>query len=145
VIIPDANLLLYAYDSRSDLQPAASRWLAEAFSGADTVGLPWISIAAFLRISTNHRIGSAIPMAKAVQIVDEWLGRRAARLIVPGQRHWGLLKEMLIAGRIQGPTTTDAQLAALTIEHGGVLHTADSDFARFPGLRWKNPLQKQAN
>ena len=145
MIIPDANLLLYAYDSRSDLQPAASQWLAGAFSGADTVGLPWISIGAFLRISTNHRIGSAIPMAKAVQIVEEWLARRSVRIIVPGERHWSLLKEVLVAGRIQGANTTDAQLAALTMEHGGVLYTADSDFARFPGLRWKNPLQMKSN
>jgi len=65
---------------------------------------------------------------------------RAVRLIVPGKEHWVILKEMLNAGRVEGPVTTDAQLAALTIEHGAILHTVDRDFARFPGLRWVNPL-----
>ena len=79
-------------------------------------------------------------MADAMRIVDEWLARRVVQLIVPGDGHWPLLKEMLISGRVQGPTATDAQLAALTLEYGGTLHTADHDFARFPGLRWVNPL-----
>jgi toxin-antitoxin system PIN domain toxin len=141
VIVLDANLLLYAYDSKSDLQPRASRWLEEILSGPDTVGLTWISIGAFLRISTNLRLGrSQLSMVAAAQIVDSWLTRRVVRLIVPGEGHWGLFKELLIAGRVQGPVTTDAQLAALTIEYGGVLYTTDRDFARFPGLRWLNPL-----
>ena len=79
-------------------------------------------------------------MSSAINIVDEWLGMRVVRLIVPGEGHWVTLKEMLIAGRVQGPVTTDAQLAALTIEHGAILHTTDRDFARFPRLRWVNPL-----
>jgi toxin-antitoxin system PIN domain toxin len=141
VIVPDANLLLYAYDSTSDRQQPASRWLRQILSGADTVGLSWISIGAFLRIATNSKLGrSQLPMTVAIGIVDEWLAMRAVRLIVPGQSHWTILKEMLIAGRVQGPVTTDAQLAALTIEHGAMLHTADHDFGRFPSLRWVNPL-----
>lgn len=142
MIIPDANLLLYAYDSRSEVQPQASRWLQQILAGPETVGLSWITISAFLRISTNLSLGRGrISTARATQIVDEWLARRAIQLINPGGSHWPLLKEMLAAGRVQGPTVTDAQLAALTLEYGGVLHTADRDFARFPGLRWTNPLQ----
>ena len=141
MIVPYANLLLYAYDSKSELQPAASRWLGRALSGTEIVGLSWISVGAFLRIATNARLGrNLLPMAQAARIVDGWLAARNARLIVPREGHWGLLKELLIAGKVQGPVTTDAQLAALAIEHGGVLHTADRDFARFPGLRWVNPL-----
>jgi hypothetical protein len=141
VIVPDANLLLYAYDSNSDQHPSAGRWFRQILSGPDTVGLNWLSIGAFLRIATNSRLGrSQLPMTLAISIVDEWLAMRAVRLIVPGEGHWVILQEMLIAGRVQGPVTTDAQLAALTIEYGGVLHTNDRDFARFPGLRWVNPL-----
>jgi toxin-antitoxin system PIN domain toxin len=141
VIVPDANLLLYAYDSHSDQHPSAGRWLRQILSGADTVGLSWLTIGAFLRIATNLRLGgSQLPMASAINIVDEWLAVPPVRLIVPGKGHWAILKDMLIAGRVQGPITTDAQLAALTIEHGGVLYTNDRDFARFPGLRWVNPL-----
>lgn len=143
MIVPDANLLLYAYDSTSSLQPAASRWLEDALSGSDTVGLSWLSIGAFLRISTNLRLArDRISMKVATQIVDEWLAQRVVQLIVPGEQHWTLLKEMLTAGRVQGPETTDAQLAALTVEYGGVLNTADRDFARFPGLKWVNPLAR---
>ena len=141
MIVPDANLLLYAYDSNSDQHPSAGRWFRQILSGPDTVGLNWLSIGAFLRIATNSRLGrSQLPMTLAISIVDEWLEMRAVRLIVPGEGHWVILQEMLIAGRVQGPVTTDAQLAALTIEYGGVLHTNDRDFARFPGLRWVNPL-----
>ena len=141
MIVPDANLLLYAYDSNSDQQPSSGRWLQQILPGPDTVGLSWLTIGAFLRIATNSRLGgSQIPMSSAINIVDEWLAMRAVRLIVQGEGHWAILKEMLIAGRVQGPVTTDAQLAALTIEHGAILHTADRDFARFPGLRWVNPL-----
>lgn len=141
MIVPDANLLLYAYDSNSDQHPSAGRWFRQILSGPDTVGLNWLSIGAFLRIATNSRLGrSQLPMTLAISIVDEWLAMRAVRLIVPGEGHWVILQEMLIAGRVQGPVTTDAQLAALTIEYGGVLHTNDRDFARFPGLRWVNPL-----
>lgn len=143
MIVPDANLLLYAYDSNSDQQPSAGRWLQQILSGPDTVGLSWISIGAFLRIATNSRLGRGqLPMTSAIDIVDGWLAMRAVRLIVPGESHWAILKEMLIAGRVQGPVTTDAQLAAMTLEHGAILHTADRDFARFPGLRWVNPLVK---
>jgi toxin-antitoxin system PIN domain toxin len=142
VIIPDANLLIYAYDANSDLQPRASQWLEQILSGPETVGLTWISIGAFLRITTNLGLGrSQLPVAVATQTVDAWLARRAVRLIAPGDGHWALLKRMLIAGRVQGPTITDAQLATLTLEYGGILHTADRDFARFPGLRWVNPLE----
>jgi len=141
VIVPDSNLLLYAYDSRSELQPAASRWLGRALSGTEIVGFSWLSVGAFLRISTNPRLGrEPLPMAHATRIVDAWLAVQNVRLIVPSEGHWGLLKELLIAGRVQGPITNDAQLAALTIEYGGVLHTTDGDFARFPGLRWVNLL-----
>ena len=88
MILVDANLLLYAYDSKSDLQASASRWLRQVLSGSDTVGLTWLSIGAFLRVSTNLSLGrSQLPIVVATQIVDEWLARRVVRLIVPGESH----------------------------------------------------------
>lgn len=141
MIVPDANLLLYAYDRKSDFQPRASQWLEGILSGPDTVGLTWISIGVFLRISTNLRLGPGqLSMDAATQIVDSWLTRRVVRLIVPRERHWSEFRRMLVDGQVRGPLTTDAELAALTIEYGGVLYTNDRDFARFPGLRWVNPL-----
>ena len=142
MIVPDANLLLYTFDGSSDQHPSAERWLIKILTGADTVGLSWLTIGAFLRIATNFRLGeSQLPMSLTIGIVDEWLGMRGVRLIVPGEGHWAILKEMLVAGRVLGRVTADAQLAALTIEYGGVLYTNDRHFARFPGLRWVNPLQ----
>jgi len=141
VIVPDANLLLYAYDSTSPHHSGARAWVGQAFAGPELIGLPWQSIWAFLRISTNSRIyANSISIERAVGIVEQWMGVKHIRQLVPGERHWELLQQMLIEGNVRGPATTDAQLAALTIEFGGVLHTTDRGFARFPGLRWVNPL-----
>ena len=141
MIVIDANLLIYAYDSHSVLHKKSMAWLERTFSGAEVVGLPWQSISAFLRVITNRRLsGTRVSVEQAVQIVDEWLGQPLTQVLVPGDDHWSVLKRMIEEGRAAGPLVIDAQIAALTVEYGGVLHTADRDFARFPGLRWKNPL-----
>lgn len=75
-----------------------------------------------------------------MQTVEEWLAQPNVRVLTPGDRHWGLLRRIILEASASGPLVSDAELATLTIEHGGVLHTADRDFARFPGLRWTNPL-----
>jgi toxin-antitoxin system PIN domain toxin len=141
MIVLDANLMIYAYDSGSPHHQSAIRWLEKALSGGEPVGLPWQTASAFLRISTNANLpGDPFTAEEAAQILDELLDRPNVRLLVPGENHWGLFRQMMIEGQARGPLVSDAQLAALTIEHGGVLHTADRDFARFPGLRWTNPL-----
>ncbi len=143
MIVPDANLLLYAYDGNSQVHKRAAAWLSSVLSGDEPVGMPWQTIWAFLRISTNSRIFTTpLLMEQAVGLVEEWLAEEQVRLLAPGERHWSLLKEMLNRGQVSGPQTTDAQLAATTMEYGGVLHTTDRDFARFPGLRWVNPLER---
>ena len=81
-------------------------------------------------------------MLRAIGVVQHWMGLKQVRLLSPGDRHWSIFQRMLIDGQVRGPLTTDAELAALTIEYGGVLYTTDRDFARFPGLRWVNPLLK---
>jgi uncharacterized protein len=141
VIILDANLLLYAYDSASSYHTKARAWIEGVFSGAAPIGLPWQTIGAFLRIMTNPRLpGERFSLSEAVEIVERWLEQPNVRLLAPGDDHWPLLRPMIVEGQATGALVTDAQLAALTIEYGGVLHTTDRDFARFPGLRWKNPL-----
>ena len=72
--------------------------------------------------------------------MQEWLQQPSVRILIPGDNHWPVLRRMILEGGASGPLVTDAQLAALTIEYGGVLYTADRDFARFPGLGWENPL-----
>ncbi len=141
MIVLDANILLYAYDSVSPHHPKARAWVESALSGEEPVGLPWQTAAAFMRIATNPRIpGERLTLDRAVRIVDEWFEQPNVRMLALGDGHWSLFRQMTIEGQARGPLITDAQLAALTIESGGILHTTDRDFARFPGLRWINPL-----
>jgi toxin-antitoxin system PIN domain toxin len=141
VIVVDANLLIYAYDKDSVNHTKSLIWLEGVFSGWEAIGLPWQTISAFLRVITNRKLpGPRLTLEQAAEIVDKWLEQPNVRILVPGDDHWRLLRRMIVAGRAFGPLVSDAQIAALTIEYGGVLHTADRDFARFPGLRWENPL-----
>jgi uncharacterized protein len=144
LIIVDANLLIYAHNQGSSQYTAARAWLEKLLSGSEPVGLPWQTIGAFVRIITHPRLpGHPVSMATAVEIVDRLLDQPNVRALGPGEQHWPLFRQMLVEGRASGDLTTDAQLAAVTIESGGVLYTTDRDFARFPGLRWKNPLVPQ--
>ena len=141
MIVLDANLLLYAYVRELPFHAEASRWLAQVFSEEPLVGIPWQSIGAFMRVSTHKRLSAGdASVDRVLSIVDSWLRLANVRLLVPGEKHWPILRDTILRGQVRGPRLTDAQLAALTIEHGGILHTTDRDFARFPGLRWVNPL-----
>ena len=141
MIVLDANILLYAYDSASSHHTKARAWIEEVFSGTSPVGLPWQSASAFLRIMTNPRLpGERFALNEAVQVVDRWLEQPNLQILTPGDDHWQLFRQMIVEGQAPGPLISDAHLAALTVEYGGVLHTTDRDFARFPGLRWTNPL-----
>jgi toxin-antitoxin system PIN domain toxin len=141
VIVFDANLLIYAYDSGWVHHIKTRAWVEETLSGEEAVGLPWQAIGAFLRVMTNRRLpGLRFSLEQASQIVEGWLGQPNVRVLSPGENHWPLLRRMLVEGQATGALVSDAQIAALAAEYGGVLYTADRDFARFPGLRWVNPL-----
>jgi toxin-antitoxin system PIN domain toxin len=137
----DANLLLYAYDSSSEFHRSAADWLTATFSGPDLTGLAWITILAFLRISTHPRMRAhPFTAAEAVDIVQDWLDQPNVRVLSPTSRHWAILKDLIPKAQVRAALMTDAHLAALAIEHGAVLYTNDRDFTRFPGLKWINPL-----
>jgi uncharacterized protein len=141
VIVLDANLLLYAYDLSSPDHTRARAWLEDVLSSGALVGLPWQTAAAFVRLVTNPRLpGERFSSQEALLIVEQWREQPNVRLLSPGEGHWPLFRKMVLDGQARGGLITDAQLAALAIEHGGVLHTTDRDFGRFPGLRWSNPL-----
>lgn len=141
MILVDANILLYAYDSRSPYHEAAERWLEASFSRPDPLGIAWVKILAFIRISTSLR-GQQQPLSvsEAIAIVSKWIEHPAVNVLSPGDRHCGILQGLLAEGQAAGPLATDAHLAALAIEHGATLASADRDFARFPGLSFFNPL-----
>lgn len=142
MIILDANVLLYAYDTSSSRHKRARAWVERTFVEASAIGLPWQTIAAFLRISTNPNLsGDRFSLSEAAEIVDQWLALPNIRALSPGEEHWRIFRKMAIAGQAHGPLITDAKLAAITIEYGGILHTTDRDFARFPDVRWTNPLE----
>jgi len=141
VILVDANLLVYAH-VRSFAQHERSReWLDQHLNGAAPVGLPWASLLAFLRLVTNPRVFEhPEPMGEAWQQVLTWLGCEPVWIPQPTGRHSELLGELVTASRVHGNLVPDAHLATLAIEHGLLLCSADSDFARFSALRWQNPL-----
>ena len=140
MIVLDANIPLYAYGMPSPSQKKAQVCVEELFAGSQPVGLPWQTIAAFLRISTNPAVPGARLMSEAVHEVELWLQQPSVRTLNATDDHWQVLRRMVIEGQAFGTLVSDAEIAALTIEHGGVLYTTDRDFTRFPGLRWKNPL-----
>jgi toxin-antitoxin system PIN domain toxin len=137
----DLNLLLYAVNSDSPHHARARNWLEAVLSADEPVALPWIVLLGFLRISTNPRILSrALPPARAMEILDGWLALPVVLPLTPRRDHWRLVRELLTATGTAGNLTTDAHLAALAIENGCELCSTDSDFQRFPHLRWVNPL-----
>jgi uncharacterized protein len=141
VILLDANILLYAYNTRASQHRAAKSWLETALTRPAPVRLSWFAIVAFLRLSTDARVyPDPFSMQEATTIVDDWLGRPNLDVLEPTERHWSILRQLLSEGQARGPLATDAHLAALAIEHGATLCTTDRDFARFPGLKWTNPI-----
>lgn len=141
MILPDVNLLLYAHDSRGSLFTPASRWWQKCLQGDVPVGLAWVVILGFIRISTNPRI-YAVPQTPqaALATLSEWLSLPHFRLLNPTPHHFKFLHAHILELGSAGNLTTDVHLATLAMEHGYILHTTDADFTRFPKLKWVNPL-----
>jgi uncharacterized protein len=142
VIVPDVNLLLYAYDAKSRYHATARAWWEETLGGGRRVGLTWHTMLGFIRMATNPRLFDA-PMTagNAIRNVRLWLDQPGVEILSPGERHadivFGLIEDAGVAGNL----TPDAHLAAIAIEYQGELASNDRDFDRFPGLRWFNPLR----
>jgi toxin-antitoxin system PIN domain toxin len=140
-MLVDANLLLYATDARSRFHLPARDWLLEQLNGSRRVGLPWQSLGAFLRLATHPRV-SAHPLSPvdAWRSVSAWLAAPVAWIPQPGAEHATLLADLLVRYEVAGNLVPDTQLAALALEHGLTVCSADTDFARFTEVRWHNPL-----
>jgi hypothetical protein len=141
VKLPDVNLLVYAYNQRLVQHARARPWFEDLMSGTESVALSWHTVLAFLRLTTRAQImNPPLPVPVAVRIVDGWLAQPNVVVVQPTSRHLSLLFDLLEAVGTAGNRVPDAHLAALAIEHGAVLCSADADFRRFPGLRWVDPL-----
>ncbi len=142
MIVPDINLLVYAYNKRALRHEPAKAWWEATLSGNTPVGLPWVTSSGFIRIMTHRRIlEEPISPEDAIDLVRSWLDQPAVVILEPGPRFAGLFFDYLEKLGTAGDLTTDAQLAALAVENQAELHSNDTDFSRFDGLRWRNPLK----
>lgn len=138
--VVDANVLLYAVNADSPRHEEARRWLDGSLSLGATVGFAWIALLAFVRLSTKSGIFSApLSTSGALDRVEAWLGAPSAQVVEPTARHPALLREFLGTAGVGGNLVNDAHLAALAVEHRGSVVSYDSDFGRFPGVRWELP------
>ena len=139
--LPDLNLLIYAIDRASPLHPAALRWWNETLSGAETVAFSWHVLLGFIRLTTNARVMvEPLSPSHAIDYVQRWLDHPITTVIESTTRHAAILRDLLGRLGTAANHVSDAHLAALAIEHGAKLYSADHDFGRFPGLTWSDPL-----
>ena len=143
MILVDANILIYAHVESFVQHRPARDWLDQQLNGSARVGLPWVSLLAFLRLVTNPRVfGRPETITDAWAQVRAWLSCEPVWIPEPTDRHTGLLEELIMQPGIQANLVPDAHLAALALEHGLTLCSTDGDFARFQMLRWVNPLAR---
>lgn len=141
MILVDANLLLYAVDNASRYHARARSWWDDQLSGHAPVGLAWQVLTAFIRIGTNPRLlQRPLSLEEAAEQIQSWLDQPCTRIVRPSESHWTVFQRLLLEGQATANLAMDAHLAALAIEHGCTLMSADADFARFPKLKWRNPL-----
>ena len=145
MIIPDVNLLVYAYNSDAPHHRQAKTWWEQSVRGGQPVAIPWVVALGFLRIMTSRSVlPQPMDVGTALGHVTSWLDQPTVLLLQPGPRHLGLLTSFGEAGVLTAALMTDAHIAALAIENQATVHSNDSDFSRFPGLHWINPLSRSA-
>lgn len=142
MIVPDANLLIYAYDTSAPLHRSARRWWEGALSSHEPVGLPWVVILAFVRLITHPTLSEHPFTVRAAEAaIRQWLGCDHVQLLhareTTLERFFSLLDEAGLGGNL----TTDALIAAHAEDYGATVHSTDRDFDRFTGVRWLNPLE----
>lgn len=142
MILPDINVLIHAHNKDSPVHDMARRWWDECLARSEGVGLAWVTILGFIRIATHPRIlNSPLPVDAVNQRLSSWLALSHVHIPHPSERHFERLQKALERLGTAGNLTTDAHLATLAIERGYILYSTDHDFARFEGLKWRNPLK----
>ncbi len=141
MILSDANILIYAYNTDAVFHHECKEWFAEQLSKPEPFAFSWQTITTFLRITTTPRIfPDAFTQEEVHGFVNDWLAFPNVRILTPTERHWAIFERLLVETKIVGAKTMDANLAALAIEHGVTLATTDRDFTAFKGLKLMNPL-----
>ena len=141
MIVPDVNLLVYAYNDGTPFHESARSWWEGLVNGTERVGVPWVVATGFVRLLTHRSVRErpATPV-QAVDYVEEWFQFPGVTPLNPGREHLTLFRRALAAAGVGADLVTDAHVAALAMEHQAEVHSNDADFGRFPGLRWRNPL-----
>ncbi len=140
MILVDANVLLYAHHPRAEAHERCRAWIEQAFSGEEPIAIAWITVLAFVRISTTPRVFEQPLLAsEALAAVASWLERPSVSVLEAGEACWEIFRELVVQAQVTGPLVMDAFLAALALENGATLATTDRDFARFPKLKLVNP------
>ncbi|MBS2037142.1 type II toxin-antitoxin system VapC family toxin [bacterium] len=144
MIVPDVNLLIFAYNSDAVAHTAARQWWENLLSGDEPVAIPWVVLCGFVRLMTHPAV-LVVPMEipQAFIHVRSWLSRPNVQILEPGPRHLEILENTLQQAGVGGNLVTDAHIAALALEYQAQVHSNDADFGRFSGLRWHNPLSKR--
>jgi toxin-antitoxin system PIN domain toxin len=140
VILPDVNVLVYAFRSDSPFHSVCKPWIEAVVASDARFGMSPLALNALVRITTNasfYKNPSSIE--EAFDFCDRLLSEPLCETVEPGERHWGIFHRLCVETRVRGPRITDAWFAALAIEHGCTWITCDRDFARFPGLDWREP------
>ena len=142
LILLDANLIIYAHAPESPHHEGASTWLEDVLNSPTKVGFPWPTLLGFVRLMGNsHVVQKPLPLRQAWTQVETWLALPQVWIPLPTDRHGAILADLL-EGESRPDLANDAHLAALAIEHGLTVCSTDSDFARFQGVRWENPLRR---
>ena len=143
MIIPDANLLLYACDTSSPFHGAAAEWWAGSLNGAETVGLVPVVVLAFVRVGTSAAFDDPLTLPEASAEVRRWLDRTVTTVVGADSADLDRALALVEHAGAGGGLATDALIAATAMRHRAVVHTADTDFARFPDVTWFNPITKR--
>lgn len=143
MIVPDVNLLLYAMNSDSDQHEAAWTWWESAQHGPERIGLAWSVITAYIRLTTSPVVmPRPLSVEQATADARSWTESPLTDMLVPGSEHLHVMERLLDEAGNGGELTSDAHLAALAMENAGTVFSTDHDFARFPSIRWVNPLDR---
>ena len=142
MLLPDVNVLVYAYNTEAPEHARYREWLQELMNGPEAFGIADIVCSGFLRVVTNPRVFSPpATIVEALGFLERIRNRPNCTLVIAGERHWSIFAGLCRSASVRGNLVPDAYLAAIAIESGSEWITTDGDFARFPGLRWRRPFE----